>query len=236
MYLGGLQQGFSRSINSYFSDLKLPKQIEEGTLEILVIRLKNGDQSAAIEIINGHIRLAISIATRYSLLDSDDIVSAAMYGVCQAVKWAPTRLKDLNITPYIVSTVHRFISDCHEEDDVVHIPKGIRKDFFFDYVSWAPERNADCDIFIDEEEHGPDVLIPVIHDDLFNIDGAIDDLDLPKQHGLVLKLKLEGYTHAQIGQKLEIKKRDITRIFVRIEECARACGLEPIQEPMERRL
>ena len=235
MYLGGTRRGFSRSIQCYFSDLKLPKQIEEGELEALVTRLKNGDQSAAVKIINGHIRLAIGIATRYSLLDSDDIVSAAMYGVCQAVQWAPQRLKDLNITPYIVATVHRFISDSHAEDDVVHFPKGLEK-VTVNYVPWVPERNADCDIYIDDDPRGPDVLVPVVHDDLFNIDEAIDDLDLPKKHGLALKLKLEGYNHEQIGQKLEIKKRDVTRMFVKIEESARAQGLQPIQKPMERRL
>jgi len=235
MYLGGTYRGFSRSIKCYFSDLKLPKQIEKEILEALVVRLKNGDQSAAVEIINGHIRLAIDIATRYSLLDSDEIVSAAMYGVCQAVHWAPTRLKDLNITPYIVATVHRFISDSHSDDDVVHIPKGIEKTPV-NYMPWVSERNADCDIFIDDDDKGPDVLVPVVHDDLFNIEEAIADLDLPKEHGLALRLKLEGYTHEQIGQKLEIKKRDVTRIFVKIEESARAQGLQPIQKPMERRL
>lgn len=235
MYLGGTRRGYSRSIKCYFSDLKLPKQIEPTALEALVIRLKNGDQSAAVEIINGHIRLAISIATRYSLRSGDDIVSAAMYGVCQAVQWAPTRLKDLNITPYISATIHRFISDSHTEEDVVHFPKGIEK-VTVNYIPWVAERNADCDIFIDDERHGPDTLIPVSYDDLFNLEEAIADLNLPRSHTLVLKLKLEGYTHEQIGQKLEIKKRDITRMFVKIEECARASGLEPIQEPMERRL
>lgn len=235
MYLGGTYRGYSRSIKCYFSDLKLPKQIESEELEILVTRLKSGDQSVAVEIINGHIRLAIDIATRYSLRDGDDIVSAAMYGVCQAVQWAPTRLHDLNITPYIVATVHRFISDSHTENDVVHTPKGVEK-MIFNYLSWVPERNEDCDIFIDDNERGPDTLIPVSYDDFFDTNNAIADLNLPRDHALALKLRLEGYTHKQIGQKLEIKKRDVTRIFVKIEECARAHGLRPFEKAMERRL
>lgn len=89
----------------------IPQKVDDDRLTELVQRLRAGDESVHEEIIRGHIRLAINVASRYARFSpakGEEIASEALYGVTYAVKKARAKLVDDNITAWIVSCCHRF--------------------------------------------------------------------------------------------------------------------------------
>jgi DNA-directed RNA polymerase specialized sigma subunit len=81
--------------------------MKQEELRPLVQQLRQGDTSVKATIIANHMRLAMSIVSKYAgryPYIVDDMVGATMMGICQAVEWASTRLYDNNIPPYIYQT------------------------------------------------------------------------------------------------------------------------------------
>lgn len=113
-----------------------PRILDEKVLNDLVQRLRDGDLSVKTEIINGHMRLAMSIVAEFATPHrADDLVGEALLGLTQAVVWSgphadpgnpdtilPSRLHDNNITPYIATTIRRYIRDFISTDRAVFMP------------------------------------------------------------------------------------------------------------------
>ena len=100
--------------------------VDETELESLVQQLRNGDNSVSERIIIHFLGLARSLS-RHAVARHphkiDDIRASAVFGLVQAVRWAPSRMWNNNIGAYINITVRRFIREFLEHDHIIRIPK-----------------------------------------------------------------------------------------------------------------
>lgn len=106
--------------------MELPEMISESDLKTLLARLKSGDETVKEAITLGHLRLAVSIARRWTQTHPSQamqIMSDAMYGVIYAVEHAATKLYDDNITAYIASSVVSKIRNGLEKRFLVRVPR-----------------------------------------------------------------------------------------------------------------
>jgi RNA polymerase sigma factor (sigma-70 family) len=213
----------------WLSSQDLPQPIPPGELKELVIRLKDGDDRVIDTIIEGHIRLATSIAGRYLWkhpLRVDDIVSAALVGVTQAVHWARERLKDYNITPYITTTVHRHISDFLEKDQLIHVGR----QYIRSRGGYQAFSEIDPKIFkfarpftVDtgDEENPREEVDPslAVEDSTAAMDlaEAIEYLQLSEDDCTILIMKSEGYTTHEIGAAIGKNFRTVSWRFNQIK-------------------
>lgn len=174
----------------------LPQQIEPDRLKVLVGKLKDNSITDVEkeEIIQGHIRLAFSIAHKMSYLDKEKLelfISEALYGLVVAVEKAKTNLNfEKNITPYIVGVIKRLIITFHHTDKVIR-PKSKRK---------SPE--------VVPLEHEPEYKETKIKEIREFIDHSLKN-ELEKQ---VIELKTQGYTDNEIGFKLELTREYICSV------------------------
>lgn len=92
----------------WLSGRKLPPQVGETELHILVERTAHGDEEAKTRLTEGHIRLAMGIVARYRRPDiSDELVAAAFYGICKAVNYiSEGNLTHDNPTGYIATFIN----------------------------------------------------------------------------------------------------------------------------------
>jgi len=100
--------------------------VDETELAELVQQLRDGDDSVSERIIIHFLGLARSLS-RHAVIrhphKTDDIRAVAIFGLVQAVRWAPLRMYDNHIGPYITTTVRRFIREFLERDRIIRIPK-----------------------------------------------------------------------------------------------------------------
>lgn len=197
---------------------ELPQRIDEKVLEQMVQALREGDSDQIQPIINGHIRLAVSLAARYAKREPESMVSAALFGLCQAVNWAPERLHDNNITPYIISTIRRYLYDNIKAFEVVHYPKGKEAAI----VEYCSDVNTDYIYEGDDEVSGE--ITKVVYDDPYLVDEVIGNLNLRKEEEQALRLKMEGMNHREIGERIGTSTRLVSYMFEKIALRATAKG------------
>lgn len=218
----------SKSFKSYLGSQNLPQPLPKDQLNDLVIKLCHEDKRAHVmgAIIKGHIRLASQIAGRYMWKHphkTEDIVAAAMHGLVQAVEWAPERLHDHNITPYIVTTIHRFISEYLERDHLVRIPRDTYKKrllthkylpitFPIDPRKEDDEENYEHDTIGSLEPSVYDVDKPIEFDDLCN------RLDLNYEERKIINLRVKGYDHEEIAQIIGKKRQWVGFVLGKLQE------------------
>lgn len=118
-------------------------RLDKERQDILVEKLRNGDISKAgeEELICGHLLLGMklvkTIARRYEILDSSDLEGVMALAITQAVQDGKQKLKDNEITKYIVKTVvykiktfiRKYQAAHRSERTIRHkLQKGINKD------------------------------------------------------------------------------------------------------------
>ncbi len=100
--------------------------VDETELDNLVQQLRDGDESVSDRIIIHFMGLARSLS-RHAVFrhpnSSDDIRAAALFGLVQAVRWAPKRMYNNHIGPYITVTVRRYIREFLEHNHIIRVPK-----------------------------------------------------------------------------------------------------------------
>lgn len=117
-----------RAIQHPFYKLELPDAIAEEEKPELILEIRAGNVAAAHYVILSHVRMMLSIVGRYmACLDnqskSDDLVSAAVEGLCHAVgKIKEDGLPHDNLTGYLVETMHTYISTAIERFPTVRVP------------------------------------------------------------------------------------------------------------------
>jgi RNA polymerase sigma factor (sigma-70 family) len=199
--------GRARGFDHYFGANELPKQIEGSRLIELVQELKAGDKSIAPVIVEGHIRLAMWLVACYANRyphKTDDLVSAACLGVAQAVEWAPDRLLDDNITPYIFATAERHIKDFLEQDRIVKIPRSAYREMRIkgDFIPTIIEADG-----IKFDDDNPidiyDILvetIPACEDNYdFIFVELINSMGLSPKEKQIIEMTIQGYIEEEIG-------------------------------------
>lgn len=128
-----VRRSFSSPIQGDYDYANSPRKLDDEALSSLVQKLRDGDDSVKHSIIEGHMRLAMSIVAEFATpFRADDLVGEALLGLTQAVEWSgphtidgvdhPSRLHDNNITPYIASTIRRFLRDFISTDRSVFMP------------------------------------------------------------------------------------------------------------------
>lgn len=228
----------SKSFKSFLGSQNLPQQLPENELRDLVIQLCYGDGLSDFPtntgdtrthvmgaIIKGHIRLASQIAGRYMWRHphkTEDIVAAAMLGLVKAVEWAPTRLEDTNITPYIVSTIHRHISDFLETDHLIKIPRDAYKKRL-QANKYIPII-FDIDPKEDDEENREYDTVGSFDPPVYDTDKPIEfedlcsSLELTHEERRIIDLRVKGYTQQEVGEIIGKKRQWIGFVLEKLQE------------------
>lgn len=220
----------AKSFQSWIGSQNLPDKVPEPLLSTMVARLRDGDMDVSHYIVMGHVRLAAQIVGRYLWKHNhktDDLVSAAMFGICQAVKWAADgRMYDNRITPYIVQTIHRYIQEYLEHDHIVPIPrkefsKKMRNQEHAPYYYWlsanidGDEENTEYisnDAWQTYEPRVEDVGIEIEFNDL------CEHMLLSDMERKIIDMRIEDYTLKEIGEKLGTSHQYIEQILHGLKE------------------
>jgi RNA polymerase sigma factor (sigma-70 family) len=134
---------------------------------------------------------------------ADDLVSAAYLGLCQAVAWAPERLKDNNITPYIVVTVHRFCREAIEADHTVIVERRARKHYIATRGLPVSREITDDRVTESCADHG--ILMAEVLD-TFCV-----------RHRAVIEMRLAGYRQVEIAEKLRCSQPMVHKYLAEIK-------------------
>jgi len=177
-------------------------------LDSLVTRYRAGDDSCRGDLILAHIDTAQVTAIHYYMKYPNkyfDIISSAYLGLCQAVTWAQKKLVDNNITPYIIVTIRRFISEYIDDDSLIRIPRSaIRKMLKLndDEIEAMFPKTID-NIDVKNQADKPQFYIDVYE--------VINRLGLTNREKQILKLRVQGFTYREIGDELQIDHAWIAR-------------------------
>jgi DNA-directed RNA polymerase specialized sigma subunit len=107
----------------------IPERLDEIVLKELVIQLKeskNTNIEIRNRIVEGHIRLGLSIAGRFAnkvKFKVEDIIAEMLLCIVESVnRFCSGFSYDNEITPFIISSIHSKLSKFLEEDRVVYMP------------------------------------------------------------------------------------------------------------------
>lgn len=212
----------------YLVEMPVSELIQE------VIKVKAGDKPAIGRVITAHIKMIHRVCARYIYKyprKREDIISSGMVGLTQAVVWSSQgRLIDLNITPYIVATVKRFIKDFLETDHLIPIPRHAFKEqierlsipeflpivMTVSSITGDDEENYLEDTFLSNDKHiNPETPINEI----------LDALNLTEFEKQVALMKAEGYTVREIGWRFEKSHVWIVKVLDEVEAKCRRIGV-----------
>lgn len=158
-------------------------------------------------IIAEHMHIAKVIGQWYARRNRrnlDDLIGAAYLGLCQAVAWAPERLRDCNISPYIASTIHRFCRECIEADHTVVIERRSR-------IKYRKERGEGrCTEITIDPAIEQDPAAPLLAAELLE--------SFCPRHRAVIELRVAGYTQCEIAEQLNVSQPMIHKYLKEIKE------------------
>ena len=159
-------------------------------------------------IIFEHMAMARSIAVWYARKHRrqvDDLVAAANLGLVQAVQWAcEGRLHDHNITPYIVTTLHRFCRDAIEADHTVVVERRARRHYV--ETRGKPVSVEVADDRITESVADKNILLVELLETFCT------------RHRAVIELRLGGWTQCEIAEKLNVSQPMVCKYIKEIKE------------------
>lgn len=205
MYKGGLKsrgRGFKHPLS--MENLRQPWTEDE--LKSLVMDfLEKGNEESKTLIIEGHIRLAMSIAARY--IDhfpskTDDIVSEALLAVTESVVLAPGRLgPPFNISGWITRSIHNRISNFLCRDFVVRIPNWIIKKGGYKYTMQELDVNI-----VNKNEVIMQKLKERLHTMI--LEAKLTDLE-----NLIISKLLMGYKEKEIADEMKVSQQYVNRLY-----------------------
>lgn len=216
-----------------FSHQEIPEAIDKERAKELTRRLRNGDTSVKQELIDGHIRLACSIVSKFLVgrrQKTDDILAAGLLGLCQAVEWAQERMVDDNIAPYIVVTVSRHIRDFLESDSLIPIPRKTFVKMIQDQLSSGAKlfnvlpliQPIEKKLKEDEENEQDDTtsLEPTYYDEVWNLeqDELYERIHATEREKGIVQLLLEEWTYRDIAGMYGISYARVNQIVKDLRE------------------
>lgn len=198
-----------RGYYHWFSEINLPEPILDEECQALYPRLMVGDVEARNRIILGHIRLGMSIVSRFagSFPHKTDEMVAIM---CDTLVTRVERISDgsiehhkiPNIGGYLMTRISRRLQRFLHEDHTVRIPEAT---FKRRKKEGRPlERPKHHEI---KEEH-------LLVDDskylqIENIEEVINAITTNERERVVVTLRMEGETDQQIAEKLQCKYQNV---------------------------
>lgn len=193
---------------------RLPKRIEDPLL--ILESVKRGEPEAIEKMILGHMGLVTGLVARYNRANrSDELVSAAFYGLVNAVnRIASGHLDhhDPNPTAYIVTFVHGEIRRVLSEKSIsvktiqlpgILLPKGRRS-----------RSNAVAGDRMDE-------FIGSHPDTTLDVEEKIKCIVSDKTDERIIELLRLGYDGMGIGKKLNLHRSSVSRRISRIRKIYR---------------
>lgn len=187
------------SLNHPLGGMNFPERIAEDRLDSLVDQLRKGDTTVIGEIVEGHIRLALSIASGFAARmphQSDVFVAEALFALSRAVAEAAGKLRDNNITAYLSLRMNSACFKAMVGQQIVRIPKSTMDDM---------------------KARGEAVVLPVVERIVpFDVLARASDLSELKEmiqscvrtafEGQVIKLRELGYNDPQIADLLKCSR------------------------------
>ena len=205
------------------ADLRNPKtQIE---IRFLLTNVRQGDESSIVRMIEIHKDYARRIAYKFSYKLpnlKDDITSAAILGLVQAVRWlADGRGYDKNISGYIIKTVKRFIFECADDSYTIMVPgTSVRKlgKTRVMTVSYNNPSSLKSKIeLLDSKDYrrwAEPYLVQKKVQENFDKEIAehLEGIHLTLREKMVIDFRLQGFTDKEIGAKLYVSDVMIFKI------------------------
>lgn len=199
--------------------------MKQEELAPLVDQLRQGNEAVKATIIANHMRLAMAIVAKYTgrypyLID--DMVGAAMMGICQAVDWAPTRLYDNNITPYIYQTVERHIRDLIETRFVINIPRKTFKTLYEEEGAFLPIVQTIHSTKFDEDNPHDDydlldeIALKRVEEYPMFFEELLESLALTARERMIIDLLIEDYNQTEIAQLIGVSSERVRQIRMEI--------------------
>jgi len=178
-----------------------PDQIAEERIPVILDSVKQGNREAMTEMITGHMRLAFGLVARYNRADmADDLVSAAFYGITQAVdRIAHGHLKHDNASAYIATFVNGEIRRALAGRNVIASPE----------EGGQPTQCFD----LHEQRH-----IGAYPDTTIDIEEEINSLTNDETDEAIVRMLRLGYDGAEIARELGLHRGQISRRIARIRE------------------
>ena len=208
----------------------IPDRLDDETVQQLT---KEYRSSSCIKLrdrlIESHVRLALNMAGKYmhgQRRRQDDLIGAALQGLTQAVTWAPERMTNNNITPYIVSTVKRFLTDFLQKDSIITIERRAFKKMIEENkgsISFVPYFME-----VEPDESDPDNYQAGYYDD--NTPAVCDDSCLEKEELIdflakddkrmliILELLLQDKSQVEIADELSLSKQYVSKLMQKLRE------------------
>lgn len=188
--------------------------LTEAEIPGLVIRLRNQDPEAIEKATLGLTRLGLQIVGRYLAVmrsDSlaDDLVGAALEGIVDAVHRVSTSeaMTDHdNLRGFVVSTIHRYISEQIEKHSMVHVPgRTMRR-----------KRKAGADVLEPSRIDFDDPRVIRYRADYsrereFEITDLLERAIESDEEREILRLRQEGFGDQEIAEQMGLSK---TTVFV----------------------
>lgn len=120
-------RGFSY-VNPLGEDVDIPEAgLPPERLAELTEKIREGRESKdeRDEVANSYIRLAIAVAGQYAASipsKADDFLQCALFGVVKGLSEARFKLRDDNLTAYLVSKMHSTCKNYRQSDHVFRVP------------------------------------------------------------------------------------------------------------------
>lgn len=216
----------------------LPAQIPEEELAKLVQQLKENRSLLSVKnkIIEGHLRLGISIAARFaskSKFRVDDLVGEMLLCIVESVpRFCGGRGYDNNITPYLVSCIHSRLSTFIEEDRTIHMPGRTVRHYTATgsnkldkmplqiYLAQGGTISTSMDEYEGPENFKSPYILPETIDDHSGME-VLEILDKVTNNFIekrVIKLRAEGLSYKEISPLVGYSQASISIMVQSIEE------------------
>lgn len=151
------------------------------------------------ELIQGHMRLAMQVAGHYG--GSDEVISAALFGLVKAVRrWNKVRNDD-NITRYLTVVMHGHCLKALRERQVIKVPETSRKrhDIKLPELTSEVEPPARETISVELQE-------------------VLQIVSVTAKEKQILALRWQGFNDKEIGEKLSMSLGRVNQIRSDLKE------------------
>lgn len=172
----------------------------------LVEKIRAGIETYADreEIARGHMRLALKIAGQYTARyqrGADEFLSSALFGVAHAIDKAKDKLRDNNITGWIIVNIHRFILTDQRSARAMRRSSGGTVSLNTAGIVYGRHYMR---------VRRSRILVEEIREKLDDISDTQDDIS-------ILGMREAGYTFDEIAEKMQWSKGCVVRRYKLLE-------------------
>ena len=223
MYLGGSKRRIRYNVVHPIGQSDLPNQLSLPELTDLLDKHRSGDPNAREKLIMSHVRLVLQICGGYVARypeKKDDIVSAAMLGLVEAVDRMRVHVHN-NIGGYVTIRVHSSIHKFLINDYAIRIPqkqiKKLKEEHILPYtINFNSKIQEDEDNYAYENDADTSLLPPQYDDHEHEISDFLNYLTAQEQE--ILTLRLENHTGRDIAKIIQISPARVSQILCDIGE------------------